>query len=227
MSRLLQCVMGVHILLGCAHGLAGELVKNGNFHVGTDGWTFSKQKDYTAEATPVVRKVNGAPAYTLLVSELGRGGALNLFQPVDIVEGKFYQLTIDLKGKGEGKIGFKINRTKKPWSHCGVQRALKPGLDWRRYVLSFQAKEVPTDHKPTVRLHFGTFKGHIALGNISLREIPPKTIKGDTGDMKELAIAIAPAPVPKPKPRVAAAPPQAPRRVGQEAGAATVTTAQL
>jgi hypothetical protein len=78
----------------------------------------------------------------LEIPEGEAGNGVTLQQPVTLTNGRTYEMALECRFEGSGRANLRINMTKKPWTPHGCSRHLNFEAEWKRYVITFKAREV-------------------------------------------------------------------------------------
>ncbi len=153
-----------------AEPLGGELLRNGNFAAGLDGWTFEQGNGakLSAEVAPGPRPGERA----LLVTTL-RPGKLSWNLQVHQVgltlrEGKIYTLAFQAKSDEPRTISVGVRLDQAPWTFVGLSVPVKLSTEWQKFSFSFVAANTAPGH---VRVSFNLQNalGRFWFANVSLR----------------------------------------------------------
>lgn len=152
----------------------GQLVANGNFARGFDGWWCQNRE---TNDTSVFAVEDGSLVYRA-TGFLTDGWHAQTGTRVALSKGAHYRLTLDAAIEGEGTFGVDLaenNRDENgdgnklsgiaPW----LRVKLIPG-GWNRY--SFDFKATSTARYGMLQLNFGLVKGTVRVDNVVLEELP-------------------------------------------------------
>ena len=106
-------------------------------------------------------------------------------QSIGIATGKTYQITMEARGEGEGKLGFKVSQGQ---GHIGCMRHIPLTDEWMRHVAVFKCAEMPLEAPPNLRIQLAAFVGKIFIRSVSVQEIEPQKLRGKGGWSKSFAL---------------------------------------
>jgi hypothetical protein len=110
-----------------AFAVPAELLSNGDFRSGLDGWKVRRHKEFH-HINARLGRAEGVPTVSVAITKPAAPQYFILEQAVDIKEGKYYRLSAELRLAGEGKVGLMVKQDHDPWAplpaHGGARRCL-------------------------------------------------------------------------------------------------------
>jgi hypothetical protein len=159
-----------------AAGASAELVENGGFEDGLNGWRLSVTASGGAQAR-VERETrdtaSGSGAAHITVVNAGQKVEWHVeFAQLKrrLEGGKRYDLTFQARASGPRTLGLSTQKDSPDWRNYGLLRQVSLEREWKRYVVTFQATESVAD----ARLQFwcGSATGEVWIDDVSVVEHP-------------------------------------------------------
>lgn len=151
--------------------LGAELLRNGDFATGMEGWSLQHSADAQASTQPVA--AGPAPNRPALRIDTSRQGKIawefQLMQPgLTLEEGQAYTLTLMARAEPAREIGVDTRLDEEPWSDCGLSDVAKLANEWQRFSYTFRARNTRPGH---VRVTLGMRNqlGRFEFAAVSLR----------------------------------------------------------
>jgi len=175
-------------------GLGKELLVNGDFSKGLNGWNIVLFEEYKklGTAPPAVRKGEHGPEVFASVMNKAAPNYVSINQPQALKNGKVYRFSAEVKsvGKGHGRISLYSGKVRKV---CGLGANFPGEKTWKRYECYFVAKHIPGGKAPHFHVSFAGLAGHFAVRKLSLKLTKRKFLSPDEdGVLKELPLKNAP-----------------------------------
>ncbi|MBC8141613.1 MAG: carbohydrate binding domain-containing protein, partial [Armatimonadetes bacterium] len=159
---------------GVAKPLGAEMVPNGQFGTGADGFYLEHQFDTNAALSPesAAGQTNAPGGKVLHVSGIKTSGTnwhLQLHaQGLDLKEGERYTVSFAAKAAEPRKLWVNTRLDRAPWSFVGLDQYVEVGTQWKRYTMSFVARN-PAPKQNRLSWSFGDTATEFYLGDVSLK----------------------------------------------------------
>ena len=169
---LLACC--IFTLFASGQSRSGELITNGTFSDGLEGWKPIRHAEYkTYTELPAVQTVGGRPECRAAADHVASAHYLQIRQDIEVVEGKSYLLVIEARRRGgEGRMRVAV-RDILPSNnrHLGLAEWMEVQNAWQRFEMRFTAKHFQSGSLPHIYVGWGEISGPAAVRQVSLTPI--------------------------------------------------------
>ncbi len=175
--RILPLVLVV--AAGASAMVLAQVVSNGDFERGTQGWAWSQQEmargEFAAEPSD---SPAGGNAGRVTVTTNGPPHRLQLmhnFANAALVPGEGYVLRFC--AKAERPTGFRVallNRNK-PWGNVGLQRSVTVDAQWKTFRFPFRARRSEQEFGK-VDFFLGDVRGTVWIDGVAIEPYDPQTV---------------------------------------------------
>ena len=162
------------------YATGGEMLQNGDFRRGVQGWRFNKDPSYE-HCFPKVTRENGQSVVTINVPQVAKATAALLVQDVTVENDRFYELSVDLRMEAEEEVQLVCKQRGAPWKANGLFRKVTPTKRWQRFVMHFKGTNVDPENPPVFRIDLGLLKGKVHIRNCSLKPLDNEVNIGNWG----------------------------------------------
>ena len=162
---------------GDARPPGAQLLKNGGFDAGADGWELSKQKAAAATLEAVRDSAAGKPCAKIAVTTVdGTPWHVMLTQrPLKLRKGMKYRVAFRARALATRQLGAEVCHSS-PYRGCGSAR-FEVGVEWRDCQFTFVAPE--DDDQVRLSFQFGEATGTAWIADVMLHEAPVYGLRDD------------------------------------------------
>jgi len=171
------------ILVICCPGLTGaQILPNGHFEKGRDGWGWSQQEEARGQFTAVESSgPAGGKAARITVTTNGPAHRLQLthdFPNDALTPGRGYVLRFYAKAEGSTGLRVVLMNRNKPWENLGLSRPVAIDAEWKRFAFPFRARK---SEQPFGKVNFflGEVKGTVWIDGVAIEPYDPQTVAPD------------------------------------------------
>ncbi|MBM3473854.1 MAG: hypothetical protein FJX75_11345 [Armatimonadetes bacterium] len=158
----------------------GDLLKNGDFAAGKDGWTLQVSQSAQADLTFANEGPEGKPAAKIDVKTISETSwHVQLFQAgLAFEKDRAYTLVFWAKAVPDRTVGVNAFRAREPWGVLGFSDSVKLGAEWKRLEFTFRASESEQQARITFS-GLASQTGALWVAGVSLKEggiggLPPE-----------------------------------------------------
>lgn len=159
-----------------AKPLGEDLLRNGRFTEGTEGWTLEAYPPgATADmtSTDVAGATNAPPGRALHLSDLKLDGTdwhLQLHQTgLDLKPNEMYTISFAARAEEPRRVHVGSRLDQDPWSFLGLDQSIELGTNWNRYTISFVTNEQVVPNHGRISFILGGAAPAVYLADVTLR----------------------------------------------------------
>ncbi|HUT92816.1 MAG TPA: DUF6259 domain-containing protein [Thermoguttaceae bacterium] len=175
-------LLPVVLVVCCPALLRAQVLPNGDFEKGTEGWTWSQQEEARGKFLAVVSDgPAGGKAAEVTVTTNGPAHRLQLmheFPNDSLTPGQGYVLRFYAKGEKPTGLRVLLMNRNKPWENLGVSRPVSIDAGWKRFSFSFRARN---SEQPFGKVNFflGEARGTVWIDGVAIEPYDPETVEPD------------------------------------------------
>ncbi|NLX97201.1 MAG: hypothetical protein GXY83_13590, partial [Rhodopirellula sp.] len=170
------------LFLSASLSLHAQVLPNGDFERGAEGWSLSQQETARAEFGIVDSdRPGGGKAGQIRVTANGPPHRLQLthdFRTASLTPGAGYVLRFYAKGDKPTALQVLLMNRNRPWDNLGVSRTAAIESTWKPFRFVFRAAESDQDFAK-VNFFLGQTQGIVWIDDVAIEPYNPQSIKPD------------------------------------------------
>ena len=177
----------VAVLLIPPSFLPAQVVSNGDFENGVQGWSWSQQETargvFSVEQSDRAAGESAARVEVTVNAPAHRLQLMHDFPNDSLQPGDGYVLRFFAKASQPTEFQTKLMNKQKPWNNLGVSKTVAVDADWKEFRFPFLAKT--SDQKlGKVNFFLGQAKGTVWIDGVTIEPYDPTVIEPDGPTLK-------------------------------------------